>query len=216
MKPFEDFALDRDRLRDDLTALETFLGPDASEKDERADILPFFKSRPHITSLVFLNNSGITEPTLLKYELELFGDHACDVAVGQAATGRYCFVEFEEAKAGSVFKKGGKGVSEWSARFEHGFSQVVDWFYTLDDMRHTERFRDQFGVGLADYTGALVIGRRGFLDDGQRKRLRWRRQHVQVAGKRVECMTFDDLLDAFRVRVDMLTPPPSRPAKKGK
>lgn len=215
MRPFEEFALDRSRLRPELEEFERFLGPDTRELGERDELLPFFRAHPNLTSLVFPSNSKITAPTLIKYELDLFGDHACDVAVGQAETAQYCFVEFEEARAGSVFKRSKKGLPEWSARFEHGFSQVVDWFNLLDDLRNTERFREQFGT-LADYTGLLVVGRRGFLDAAGRKRLRWREQNVQVAGKRVECMTFDDLLDAFRVRVDWVTPPDGRKAKSKK
>jgi hypothetical protein len=120
-------------------------------------------------------------------------------------------VEFEEATATSVFKKTGR--PDWSARFEHGFSQIVDWFQILDDMKNTNRFREQFGTSLADYTGVLVVGRSGFLDTAQRDRQRWRSMNVLVAGRRVECMTFDDLLREFKARVDSLLPPPAPPTR---
>lgn len=206
MTPFAPFTSDPSRLRAELAAFETFLGPDTRELTERDAIIPFFKLHLNLAGLIGQFNSVLIRPNLIKPDLEFFGDHACDLAIGNGATGQFCFVEFEEAKAESVFKKSGRGVREWSARFEHGFSQIVDWFHTLDDMKNTGRFRGQFGTNLADYVGVLVAGRRGFLDAHQRDRLRWRSLNVQVAGKRVHCLTFDDLADMLRACVDLLVP----------
>lgn len=211
MKPFEPIELDLTRARIEVAAFAAFLGPTDRELGERDAILPFFRRHPHLASLVHRYNAELDWPTHIKPELELFGDHACDLAVGNAATGQFCFVEFEAATADAVFKRGKKGVAGWSARLEHGFSQVVDWFYTLDDMRATGRFRGQFGTNLVDYTGVLVVGRRGFLNPGEHERLLWRSRNVQVAGRRVTCLTFDDLLDAARERIKYL-PSPDMPA----
>lgn len=206
MTPFTPLALDSSRLRAELVALEAVIGPDTRELGERGDILPFFRNHTNIAGLVGQFNSALVRPTLIRSELELFGDHACDLAVGDGESGQFCFVEFEDARADSVFKRSGKGVREWAGRFEHGFSQVVDWFHTLDDMKNTGRFRAQFGTNVADYVGVLVIGRAGFLDAHQRERLRWRSMNVQVAGKRVYCLTFDDLAHVLRGRVGFRVP----------
>jgi hypothetical protein len=199
VKPFDPLTFDLAGARAGVEAFATFLGPADRELGERGAILPFFRRHPHLAALASVFNPWVFVPTHIKLELELFGDHACDLAVGNAGNGQFCFVEFEAATADGVFKRGRKGVPEWSARLEHGFSQVVDWFYTLDDMKATGRFRGQFGTNLADYTGAVVVGRRGFLTPAEHERLLWRwSRNVQVAGRRVTCLTFDDLLDAFR------------------
>jgi hypothetical protein len=207
MTPFAPFTFERRKLAAELLAFETLLGPPTRTLGERQDIIPFFKQHRHLAGLIGLHNSKIGEPSLIKAELGLFGDHACDLAIGDAATAQFCFIEFEDAKAESVFRKpGSKGRPDWSPRLEHGFGQLLDWFGLLDDMRTTARFRAQFGYDLADYTGLLVIGRDGFLNPDQRRRLHWRAMNIAVAGRRVECITFDQLLDWLRARVKLLTP----------
>jgi len=49
---------------------------------------------------------------------------------------------------------------EWSARFEHGFSQLTDWFFNLDDYKKTHGFTKTFGYGHVSFTGLLIIGGR--------------------------------------------------------
>jgi len=42
--------------------------------------------------------------------------------------------------------KGAKATLEWSERFEHGFSQVPDWFWKLNDRTPTSEFAHRFGL----------------------------------------------------------------------
>ena len=72
---------------------------------------------------------------LLAYEYPLFGDFRCDLAVADSVTRACTFVEFEDAGPRSLFvQHGDKATREWSPRFDHGYSQVVNWFYKLQDM----------------------------------------------------------------------------------
>ncbi len=127
------------------------------------------------------------------------------MAIGETRDGKgqFCFIEFEDAEAGSIFRPGSKGAPDWSPRLEHGFSQIVDWFYVLADQSQTRHFRDLFGTDLADYCGVLVIGRDGFLTDAMRARLRWRSQNTLVAGKPISIITFDQLLRELRAAVNL-------------
>ena len=55
------------------------------------------------------------------------------MVVGDASSHAYCFIEFEDATETSIFKKTPKLTPEWSPRFEHGFSQLVDWILWLEN-----------------------------------------------------------------------------------
>jgi hypothetical protein len=208
----EEFALDKASLVAELRAFRRFLGSATTELSERTDILPFFKAHPNLASLIGSFHAGAFPATVLKPELGLFGDYACDLAVGDHATGQFCFIEFENATADSLFKPAGaKGTPDWSPRLEHGLSQITDWFYLLAGNQHTPQFRSFFHTDLADYSGLLVIGRDGFLTEDLRHRLRWRSQNTMVAGKHVWIVTFDELLAIIQVRVDLITAPAASP-----
>ena len=71
---------------------------------------------------------------------------------------------------GGRMKTLGPFLAEWGRGFEHGFSQIVDWFWKLDDQSRTNEFRNRFGAPDARLSEMLVIGRNGFLpqrDAGQ-------------------------------------------------
>ncbi len=142
--------------------------------------------------------------------------------VGEWGRGEYCFVEFEDASPESVFEqRGKKATREWGRRFDHGYSQVIDWAYKLDDRSASADFLDRFGVREIKFEAVLVIGRDGHMDVGERHRLGWRAEKVSVNNKKVTCMTFDELLSQFEVRLSILkkvnvaakaAPPPPSPA----
>jgi hypothetical protein len=113
-------------------------------------------------------------------------------------------VEFEDASPNSVFtKKRGKSTPEWSPRFEHGFSQILDWFRILEDQQRTAQFKSRLGAESIQYLGLLVIGRRQFLDEAQYQRMRWRSEQVQVGARQVHCITFDELFQTRSLKLDI-------------
>lgn len=209
MKRLEPFTLDLAAARKELAAFERLLGPDTKELSERDDIIPFFKQNRNLASLLGRFKPQLMLPDVLRFEFSLVGEHACDLAAGETRDGKnlFCFVEFEDAEAGSVFRQRPKGAPDWSPRLEHGFSQIVDWFYALADQSHTKLFRDLFGTDLADYCGLLVIGRDGFLTEPLHARLRWRSQNTLVGGKLVSIITFDQLLRDLRAAMNYLATP---------
>src|SRR5207248_10727782 len=131
-----------------------------------------------------------------------FGDFSCDLVVGDSGAKGYSFIEFEDAGPRSIFvQQGQKATREWSPRFEHGYSQIIDWFYKLDDRRNSDDCEARFGKRAIDFTGVLVIGRRQYLQPGESLRLDWRRQHVIVHSKRIICVTYDDLFSDLQLLV---------------
>ena len=77
--------------------------------------------------------------------LPFSGSFRTDLVVGDSETHSYCFIEFEDATSSSIFVKRKRVMSQWASGFEHGFSQLVDWFWKIDDLKSTSSCRSTFG-----------------------------------------------------------------------
>lgn len=194
MKALTDFNLSLPASRTQLQAFKQLL--DATpELSEGNDVLPFFEANDHLSALVGMLNPNIHRIDRLGHEYDLFGDFRCDLVVGDVRTPAYTLVEFEDARQDSIFRAGTKYTHEWAPRFEHGYSQLVDWFWKIADLERTGVFAHRFGGSDASFSGMLVIGRRSFVTGRERQRLRWRSSRVVVDSNVVRCLTFDDLYD---------------------
>jgi len=166
------------------------------ELSERKDILPFFKNRIQLSAFIGTYDPDIGPASDLAFDFSFVGDFAADLALGCRAKNHYLAVEFEDGRTNSIFKKlVKKSTTEWSTRFDHGFSQLVDWFCALDDYKKTDKFKNQFGNGHITFSGLLVIGRNAGVSDADRARLDWRTDKVLVDSHSIFCMTFDDLYE---------------------
>jgi hypothetical protein len=187
--------------RRDLAAFRKLL-QSKTQLAERRDIQRFFKKRKQLSAFIGTSHPDIGPAPLLGYEFPFMGDFAADIVLGNKQKGAFCVVEFEDGKANSIFRKPlKKATTEWSPRFEHGFSQLVDWFYSLDDFKKTERFARDFGHGHVTFLGLLVVGRTSALSDSDRNRLRWRTEKVRVDSHAIECLTYDDLYENLKWRM---------------
>jgi len=201
MKTLEGFSLDLARCKKELAEFKKILDGKAT-LTERDDILPFFKSHKHLAALVGSYNPKINAFDRIATEFSLFGDYSCDLVVGDSTSHNFCFVEFEDASPKSIFtKKPGKSSPEWSARFDHGFSQILDWFKILEDQKRTVQYKAKFDSDVIQYVGLLVIGRRHYLDDAQYERLLWQSEQVQVGARQVNCITFDELFQTLALKI---------------
>ena len=81
---------------------------------------------------------------------------------------------------------------------------MIDWFYRLDDFAITKKFKEHFGVTEINYSGYLVIGRKkvSIPNFGYQERLDWRSKKVLVNGKKVLCMTYDELHIEMKKKID--------------
>jgi hypothetical protein len=122
--------------------------------------------------------------------------------LGSRAAGQFCIIEFEPGEEGSIFKRHKRKNPEWSSRFEHAFSQIVDWFWALEDEKDSIDFRTTFGDREVTFASLLVMGRNTELDDTKRRRLAWRTKKVLVDSTRVTCITFDELYDKLREKFE--------------
>ena len=194
---FQALAFDLDQCRRELDALDALLA-DNRELGEKADILPFFRARPHLSLALGSYAANLDTYDRLAYEFDLFGQFAPDIVVGDWSAKNYCFVECEDARLNSIFVAGKRHTTEWAQRFESGFSQIIDWLWTLEANRDTEPFERKFGKRRISATALLVVGRDAGVTAGDRLRLEWRREHVVVASQKIYCCTFDELLRGLR------------------
>jgi hypothetical protein len=204
MPDFQPHALDLPACREQAQELRALL--DGSADLGEAAFRDFFEPRLHLRALVGLYNPSLAWPDRLAWEYPIFGDFRCDFAVGDSVRNAYTFVEYEDARPNSLFvKQGAKVTRAWSARFDGGYSQIIDWFYKLQVMTDTPDMEARFGKRSIRYTGVLVIGRDQHLDAGERLRLEWRQEHVVGNSKHVICVTYDRLLEDLLFRLEKYT-----------
>jgi hypothetical protein len=207
MKEFLRIQFDLGRRGHELAEFRSLLAA-KKELEESADIKPFFEARPHLS--VFLGSYAwnITRFELLAYQYQLFGDFSCDVVVGDPVRKTFGFIEWEDASAASLFRpRGKKATPEWSSRFEHGFGQLIDWFWKLDDMARTDEFEARFGARHIQYFGLLVAGRDEELTHPrERRRWEWRSQRVIINSLPIHCMTYDQLYEFLAETLSVFSP----------
>jgi hypothetical protein len=205
MKTFEDIPFNYRQAEDEVEGFRQLLAR-RPELEEQKDILPFFRHRAQLSALFSIFNVRISQARRVAWEYDLFGDLKCDLAVGSAEDGAYCFVEFEDAGPDSIFKREGqKATRSWSPRFDHGCSQIIDWFYKLQDMEKSDEYAARFGRRTISYEGLLVIGRDRHLDLRERLRLEWRSETTVISSRKIICVTFDDLLRRFQSHLARLS-----------
>jgi Domain of unknown function (DUF4263) len=205
MKEFKTILYDANKVRKELKEFDKLLKSQASLSEQK-DLQPFFKKREQLCAFMGTYTLNIGPGTHLAYEFPFLGDFAADIIVGNRDQGEYLVIELEDGTSTSVFTKlKGKQTKEWSKRFDHGYSQLIDWFSCLDDYRQTGKFIDEFGHGYVTFYGLLIVGRNSGMTDGDRRRLKWRTTNVVVHSQPITCITFDDLYDALQRRLTLYT-----------
>jgi hypothetical protein len=212
MKTFVPLNIDVSTLSTNLNELESLLSSETHLK-ERDQIIPFFKARPHLCAALGYVNNAVELPDRWANELDLFGDFACDVAAGDSEANAYTLIEFEDAQEYSILSRlqEGKTMKRWSSRFEHGFSQLVDWAWRISaEGESSAAFRRIFGDNNPSIHLLLVVERDVDLTKDDLTRLRWRANHVSLGQYRMSCFTFDGLLQSIRRRLLLAAQPPTQ------
>jgi hypothetical protein len=197
MKEFSTINFDPAQCQTELDRFQTILTSE-QELSERHDLQPLFKDNPQLAAFIGTSIPHLGPANRLAYEFQVFGDFAADVVIGNFEKKTFCAIELEDARPNSVFNKAeGRATSEWGRRFEHGFGQLVDWFFSFDDHKNSAGFAKHFGYGHIDFFGMLLIGRSKDISEHERTRLRWRSDRVIVNTHKVFCLTYDDLYEAL-------------------
>jgi Domain of unknown function (DUF4263) len=200
MKKFQTIEFDKLTYERELNDFNQLLTQNKSLQ-ERKEILPFFRERPVLSSLIGSFITDLMNIDKIAYEYDLFGDFQCDLVVGDSRRDVYCFIEFEDALPNSVFsEKKTKFKAEFATRLEHGYSQIVDWFYTLKQSNDAN-MRERFHANSIDYHGILIIGRNQFISDEiNMSRLKWRSRNTIVDSKRIHIITYDELYEFLNAK----------------
>ena len=207
MKQLEPITIDLTRCRHELAAFEVLLDQhESGTLREKEHVLPFFRENRNLAALIGYLRADCLLVDRIAYEFDVFGDHAADLVVGDSSRQAYGFVEFEDAVPESIFRKEAKkSTLAWASRYERGYSQIVDWFWKLDDLAKTDTLRHRFeGAESIHYYGLLVIGRSGHLEPLERARFSWRRDRVVVDSRHIYCMTFDELYHDLRDKLGLM------------
>lgn len=189
----------------DLEAFKNLLS-DPIREFEEAELQKFFMDHPNLILLMGKFGHNLN-PCSYKDELNLFNEFFADFSVSNKKKNTYVFVELEHAKRNSIFNQvSNKGTTriEWSPVFEHGYSQIINWFYRLDDYSRTNKLEEEFGVKKFDYVGILIVGRKEFIPIGHRGRLDWRNNHIQINLKPIYCYTYDDLCNELEEKFNIM------------
>ena len=161
-KDFTEVAFNHVQVKKELDQFRELLNSKKTLGER--EIQALFKASLHLTAYIGTTFGNIGVAKQVAYEFQILGDYGADIVFGNPEK-QFCFVELENGDADSVLERvGKKSTKEWSKRFEHGFSQIVDWFCHLDDFKKTDRFHKNFGYGHIDFVGLLLIGRNEGLD----------------------------------------------------
>jgi hypothetical protein len=163
----------------------------------------FFKARQQLCAALGILNGAVASPDLVATELDLFGDFFCDAASGDSIANAFTLIEFEDAKPYSVFSKlkKDKTLKTWSRRFEHGFSQLVDWAWRLSSESGSAAARRIFQNDEPSIHFLLIAGRDADLTRDDLNRMRWRARNLALGGYKMDCFTFDGALMTLRRRL---------------
>lgn len=195
MVPLQSHVLNAVNARAEWNHLDSLLKSKKS-LGERADVLPFFRTRHDISILSCYYVPRIKNPNRIAHEFRIQGDFVADLVVGDHAARKYLLIEFEDGNPESVFKqKAKKANRDWSPRLEAAYSQLVDWLWKLEDMRSTADFHNTFGNRRVEFEGIIILGKDVVLTTGEEDRLKWRMDRTRIDSNKVSIVTFDEYLD---------------------
>ena len=201
-KVFTDIMLDVDLFEKEINDFHDLL-ESKEELSEKYEILPFFREREVLSSQIAAVFPELNVPNKIAFEFDIFGDFACDLAVGNSDNNAYCLIEFEDARKNSLFQEETKYKPSYGKRLEHGYSQIIDWFCKLDGLQRSQDMIDRYNASTVDFYGILIIGRNKFLDSTLTRRLEWRSKNIVVNSKRIYIYTFDEVLANLKEKLSL-------------
>lgn len=192
MGQLESFWPDGKKCEDQLGRFKRLL-EENDTLEERKDVLRMFDECRDLAAFLGTYHPDAVNIDRVAIEYPIFGTFQADLVVGDSENKAFCFVEFENAFPHSIFKKGKRTTTFWSQKFLGGYSQLVDWFWKLEDEASTGRFTTVFDGRQPRFVAMLVMGRDHHLSQVDRMRLEWWRANVQIGRRHVFVRTFDEL-----------------------
>ncbi len=196
--------LDRIECQESLNAFRNLL--EEGKVYGETFFLSFFKEHPNL--ILLMGSLAGYNPEYYQNEFNIFNEFYADFAIANSKMDHFTFVELEDDGNESVFREKENEKTKryvWSPVFEHGYSQIIDWFYRLDDYSKTNKIKEHFNVEKMRYEALLIVGRNSSLPNFEcRGKLDWRSENVDVHKKKVFCLTYDELYNQLSERYQTL------------
>lgn len=203
MKNLKEIKLDVALCEQELIAFRNLM-TNHDELDEQKHVLPFFKENQQLASLIgFCFPNELDEVNCIAHEFEISGFFKPDLILGDHNKREFVLVEFENGSKNSIFEQGSRATPFWSKRLEGAYSQLIDWFWKLEEQRNTPNFHRIFGYD-ANFHGLMILGKNMNLSQQEKDRLRWRINRMVVDSKKIAVVSFDDLLASFETRLQLI------------
>jgi hypothetical protein len=188
----------------ELSEFRQFL--DTNKTFSEREVVTELKKRPNLSCLIGHLYFAAPRANVYKFEFPLMGSFKADLVVGNLQARKFALVEFESGKEFSLFKKRGTlQYRDWSAEFEHGFGQLIDWGWIIDDCRKDHAFKNTFGCDDLSVVYLLVCGRNSQMQDAtERARHFWRSEKCKIEGANAACLTYDGLFDFFQTTLEAM------------
>ena len=210
MMIFKDLAFDKDQCQKELEEVRQLFAPypNIDEIKGEGDLLGglqgIFERR---TQLFALLGKIVFGEIATKWNKNApFGDFIADFVIANKTEKKVCLIEFEDAKEESIFAKktrSGRTVTyEWSPRFDHGYSQILDWKYHA--VEEKESVKKDFDQKPKEIEFALFIGWSKYLKRSNlQERFDFRKNKVTIESKAFCCMCFDSLIEELQEKLDL-------------
>jgi hypothetical protein len=204
MSLFDSITVSTAAAESELSGFRQFL--DQNETFSERSVVTELKKRPNLSCLLGHLHYGTPRANVYKFEFPLMGSFKADLVVGNLQARKFALIEFESGKKFSLFKKRGTLQNrDWSAEFEHGFGQLIDWGWIIDDCRQSKSFRNLFGCEDLSVVYLLVCGRDSLMqDDTERGRHFWRSERCKIEGATATCLTYDGLFEFFQSTIEAI------------
>jgi hypothetical protein len=92
----------------------------------------------------------------------------------------------------------------WSKQFEHGFGQLVDWAWTINNAKGLPHLENEFGCKIAGTVSVLVCGCDAQMNTTERDRFEYRRGKTSIEGAIVSILTYDGLMDFWQSQIEAI------------
>jgi hypothetical protein len=196
MPQLQRINLDFSKAEAEVVKFRKFLQENATFSER--DVVGELKKWPHLCGLIGSMRAGVPRADVYKFEFQLHGVFWADLVVGNLQERKFVFVEFEPGDETSLFGPGETNqMRDWSRRLEHGFGQLIDWAWAIQDVGHTSIFKNAFECDNLSALYLLVCGRDATMNSTEKERFFWRSQNVALNGNIATCLTYDGLLVFF-------------------
>lgn len=210
MIQFKDIIFDKVQCQKEINDVKVLFSntPDIDETKGKGSysggLQGIFRNR---TQLFALMGKIVFGEIATKWNDEVkFGNFRADFIIANDKKNKVCLIEFENAKMESIFRKkthSDKTITyEWAPRFEHGYSQILDWkYYSIEEKTS---LKNDFQVHPKEIEFALCIGWNKHLQQSNfQERFDFRKNKVTVESKTFYCMCFDSFVDELQEKLNL-------------